>query len=88
MLRDSIVAILVLVARGLLAWIYLPGAALVWSTSDQGLDLRHFLRWVDLNALIAFKAPFDRIWGRRPEWIAPDSPLVKHHRILTLRSED
>ena len=88
MVRDSVVAILVLVVRGVLAWIYLPVAALVWSISDTGFNLQHYLRWVDLNAAIAFKAPFDRLWGRRPEWIPPDSPIVKRHRILTQRSED
>ena len=88
MVRDSVVAILVLVVRGVLAWIYLPVAALVWSISDTGFNLQHYLRWVDLNAAIAFKAPFDRLRGRRPEWIPQDSPIVKRHRILTLRSED
>lgn len=81
-------ALLLLVARGVLAWVYLPAGAAIWAIrqGDRGqgdVSLTHFLRWIDVNVVVALRRPARGLFDEQTGWVDLSDPVLDDHRILS-----
>lgn len=89
--QNSIVGgLLVLIARGVLLWLVVPSASVIWLAvgfrlRERGVSFFQYLGWIDLNLIAFLQRGVFRFAVRSPAGFVPsrDMPSVTH-RLRTI----